>query len=62
MQKHIHRMFHRSSRSDVSSIYKEDFIRGMGKTDNGFIMILDIDKVFSASDAYALSTDTRTDI
>jgi len=36
-----------------------DFIKGMGKHDNKFIMILDIDKVFSA-DELALVQDTGT--
>lgn len=29
---------------------RNEFIRGMGKTDNGFIMILDIDRVFSTDE------------
>lgn len=29
---------------------RNEFIRGMGKTDNGFIMILDIDTVFSTDE------------
>jgi len=36
-----------------------DFIKGMGKHDNKFIMILDIDKVFSA-DELALAQDAGT--
>ncbi len=36
-----------------------DFIKGMGKHDNKFIMILNIDKVFSA-DELALVQDTGT--
>ena len=35
-------------------LYEEKFILGMGKTDQGFIMILDVEKVFSVQDAYAL--------
>jgi purine-binding chemotaxis protein CheW len=31
-----------------------DFIRGMGKHDNRFVMILDIDKVFSSGDLAAV--------
>jgi purine-binding chemotaxis protein CheW len=34
---------------------KTDFIRGMGKREANFIMILDIDRVFSAEDMAALS-------
>ena len=34
-------------------LYEEKFITGMGKTDQGFIMILDVEKVFSVQDAYA---------
>jgi len=30
-----------------------DFIKGMGKVDNEFVMILDVDKVFSADDLSA---------
>jgi len=30
--------------------FNTDFIKGMGKIDNEFVMILDIDKVFSAED------------
>ncbi|MFW5735548.1 MAG: chemotaxis protein CheW [Oceanidesulfovibrio sp.] len=33
---------------------RTDFIRGMGKHDDGFIMILDIDKVFSSEELSAL--------
>src|SRR5579864_8601117 len=35
---------------------KTDFIQGMGKRDAQFIMILDIDKVFSAEDLALLSS------
>lgn len=38
-------------------LYEEKFITGMGKAENGFIMILDVDKVFSVNDAYALPAD-----
>jgi purine-binding chemotaxis protein CheW len=31
-------------------MYREEFIQGMGSVDNGFIMILDVDKVFSVND------------
>jgi purine-binding chemotaxis protein CheW len=34
-----------------------DFIRGMGKRDAEFIMILDIDKVFSAEELTSLKTE-----
>jgi purine-binding chemotaxis protein CheW len=36
---------------------KTDFIHGMGKRDSRFIMILDIDKVFSAEDLDLLRAD-----
>jgi len=32
-----------------------DFIKGMGKQDNRFVMILDIDKVFSSDDLASIS-------
>ena len=32
-----------------------DFIKGMGKQDNHFVMILDIDKVFSSDDLASIS-------
>jgi len=32
-----------------------DFIKGMGKKDNNFVMILDIDRVFSSGDLEALT-------
>jgi len=38
--------------------FKEEFLKGMGKKDEKFIMILDIDKVFS-SDEIALVQDTE---
>jgi purine-binding chemotaxis protein CheW len=34
----------------IGTKLKTDFIRGMGKHDEGFIMILDIDKVFSSDE------------
>jgi purine-binding chemotaxis protein CheW len=37
-----------------------DFICGMGKHDNGFLMILDIDKVFANSDRGALLDDLES--
>lgn len=37
---------------------RNEFIRGMGKTDNGFIMILDIDTVFS-TDELDMVVDAR---
>ncbi len=36
--------------SSIGAIYKEDFINGIGKADEDFIMILNIDKVFSAEE------------
>jgi len=41
----------------IGTRLRTDFIKGMGKHDNKFIMILDIDKVFSA-DELALVQDT----
>jgi purine-binding chemotaxis protein CheW len=34
----------------IGTRLRTDFIKGMGKHDNKFIMILDIDKVFSADE------------
>ncbi|MEP7231138.1 MAG: chemotaxis protein CheW [Ginsengibacter sp.] len=34
----------------IGAIYREDFINGIGKIDENFIMILNIDKVFSAEE------------
>lgn len=34
----------------IGTKLRTDFIRGMGKRNNGFIMILDIDKVFSSEE------------
>ncbi|NTU42168.1 MAG: chemotaxis protein CheW [Nitrospirales bacterium] len=34
----------------IGTQMKTDFIRGMGKQDGGFVIILDIDKVFSLED------------
>lgn len=36
--------------SSIGAIYREDFINGIGKIDEDFIMILNIDKVFSAEE------------
>lgn len=38
----------------IGTQIRTDFIRGMGKRDTQFIMILDIDRVFSADDLAAL--------
>jgi purine-binding chemotaxis protein CheW len=34
----------------LGSAIQTDFIQGMGKRDNGFLMILNIDRIFSASE------------
>jgi purine-binding chemotaxis protein CheW len=39
----------------MGSLYREDFITGIGKVDDQFIMILNIDKVFSTDDLYAIT-------
>jgi purine-binding chemotaxis protein CheW len=44
----------------IGTRLRTDFIKGMGKQDNKFIMILDIDKVFSA-DELALVQDAGKD-
>lgn len=38
----------------MGAFYREDFIYGIGKVDDDFIMILDIDKVFSAEELNAV--------
>lgn len=37
----------------IASRWRTELIRGMGKVDNDFIMILDIDKVFAGDDLYS---------
>ena len=39
----------------MGSLYREEFITGIGKIEDQFIMILNIDKVFSTDDLYAIS-------
>jgi purine-binding chemotaxis protein CheW len=39
----------------IGTHLKTDFLKGMGKHDNRFVMILDIDKVFSGSELVAVS-------
>jgi purine-binding chemotaxis protein CheW len=34
----------------MGAVYREDFINGIGKVDDDFVMILDIDKVFSSEE------------
>ncbi len=41
--------------SFLGTVYKEDFIIGIGKADQEFIMILNVDKVFTASDILPVS-------
>lgn len=41
---------------------KTEFIRGMGKKKEDFIIILDIDKVFSAEELISIATDDNTDV
>lgn len=40
---------------------RTEFIKGMGKKKEDFIIILDIDKVFSADELTSISTDTPPD-
>jgi purine-binding chemotaxis protein CheW len=37
--------------------YSQDFIKGIGRLDDNFIIILDIDKVFSVEEFTAIATD-----
>lgn len=41
----------------MGAIYREDFLTGIGKVDEDFIMILNIDKVFSAEDLSVMEVD-----
>ncbi len=41
----------------MGAIYREDFINGIGKIDEDFIMILNIDKVFSAEEIAVMEVD-----
>jgi purine-binding chemotaxis protein CheW len=41
--------------ASIRAVYREDFVSGIGKVEDEFIMILNINKVFSADDVYALS-------
>jgi purine-binding chemotaxis protein CheW len=40
-------------------VYREDFINGIGKADEDFIMILNIDKVFSADEVLAIEAENK---
>ena len=42
---------------EIGTAVKTDFIKGMGQREAGFVMILDIDKVFSAGDLAALTAN-----
>ncbi|HEY9195646.1 MAG TPA: chemotaxis protein CheW [Mucilaginibacter sp.] len=39
----------------LGAIYREDFMTGIGKVEEDFVMILNIDKVFSDEDVYAIT-------
>lgn len=41
----------------MGAIYREDFINGIGKVDEDFIMILNIDKVFSAEELSVMEVE-----
>ncbi|HVD97480.1 MAG TPA: chemotaxis protein CheW [Cytophagaceae bacterium] len=44
----------------IGSKYKSDFIIGMGKIKDDFIMLLDIDKIFSVDDIVEVQQTTET--
>lgn len=44
----------------IGTHIRTDFIRGMGKRDAQFIMILDIDRVFSAEEMTAIRTEATS--
>lgn len=41
----------------MGAVYREDFIYGIGKLEDDFIMILNIDKVFSAEELSVMEVD-----
>ncbi len=41
--------------ASMGAMYREDFIKGIGKVEDIFVMILNIDRVFSAEDVYAIT-------
>ncbi len=43
----------------LGSAIQTDFIQGMGKRENGFLMILNIDRIFSATDVSHLAQAAR---
>jgi purine-binding chemotaxis protein CheW len=43
----------------MGAIYREDFISGIGKVDDDFIMILNIDKVFSAEELSVMEAEVK---
>lgn len=45
----------------VGNKYKADFIKGLGRSDEKFILILDVDKVFTTSEA-SLLADTQNEL
>ncbi len=45
----------------LGSRYNSDFLEGMIKTDSGFIMILNIEKVFTADDVSLVENSTESD-
>jgi purine-binding chemotaxis protein CheW len=44
----------------IGTQIRVDFIKGMGKRDNNFVMILDIDRVFSADELTAICAPERS--
>jgi purine-binding chemotaxis protein CheW len=46
----------------IGTRLKTDFIRGMGKRDEQFVIILDIDKIFSADDLQAVAGTSEENV
>lgn len=46
----------------MGTLYREDFINGIGKADDDFIMILNIDNVFSPEELAFLETDNHAGV
>jgi len=44
--------------SSISTFYREDFISGVGKVEDTFIMILDADKVFATNEFFSMSVES----
>jgi purine-binding chemotaxis protein CheW len=46
----------------IGTHIRVDFIKGLGKRENNFIMILDIDRVFSADELTSIRAQEKTTV